>query len=172
MKIVNKQALLEFLKLASNKLNGDWIVLGGSVLPLMGIESRVTTDIDVVKINNSTQAETLELMELTEKLGFPIETINQASAYFLFKIADFKKHLVLLQRGTNASFYRPDLYLFLQLKLPRLSESDFHDCVEMIKISKEESKLEGIMKIIQAAIKNERSSAKRARLKRLKAHLP
>ncbi len=167
MNLIGKKLLKIFLKLASLKLKGDWILLGGTVLPALGVEVRSTTDIDVAKIGESDHSDTLQLMELAEKLGLPVETINQAGSYFLNKIPDFQKHLVVLHRGTHATFYRPDLYLFVQLKIQRMSESDLQDCIEMIKFEKGFRNFESLKKLLSAQIRRSSSAEKIKRLEKL-----
>ncbi len=134
------RTLRRFLDLAGSRLDGEWILLGGTVLPLLGVEYRVTADIDLVNLRESQSGSALRLMELAEKLGLPIESINQAAAYFLHKIPKYQKHLVLLHQGKSATLYRPDAYLFVRLKLGRLSESDLSDCIEFIKLEKKNEK--------------------------------
>lgn len=134
--LLNQSTLRKFLKLAGDHLKGEWILIGGTVLPALGIDHRSTVDIDLIGLSDNERVQTLALMELAEKLGLPIETINQAGDYFLQKISDFKEHLIPLHRGKTATIYRPDATLFLKLKLPRLSESDLADCLEFLKLSR------------------------------------
>lgn len=85
MNTINHRLLKKFIDLAASKLEGDWILIGGSLLPLLGIEARTTTDIDFVNLNprKSSNQDTLELMEIAESLKLPVEAINQAGAFFL-----------------------------------------------------------------------------------------
>jgi hypothetical protein len=56
----------------------------------------VTVDIDMVNLNaKASNSNSLQLMEVAEQLGLPVETINQAGSYFLSKIDDVQEHLVL-----------------------------------------------------------------------------
>ncbi len=75
-------------------------------------------------------------MKLAEDLGLPVETINQASLYFLEKIPNYIKELVILHKGKSATIYRPNVNLFIQLKVGRLSESDLADCLEFLKYAR------------------------------------
>lgn len=135
MSLLNKKKLRDFINLAGEKLKGDWVILGGTVLPLLGQEYRVTIDIDMASIDEETQKGTLALMEIAESLSLPVETINQAGAYFLKKQKFWKKNLVLLHEGKNAKIYRPNLNLYIELKIQRMSESDLQDCLEFLKIA-------------------------------------
>jgi hypothetical protein len=75
-------------------------------------------------------------MQIAEELGLPIESINQTAAYFLPKIPRFREHLLLLHRGKKTTIFRPDVYLYIHLKLARLSETDLKDCEVYLKSAK------------------------------------
>lgn len=82
-------------------------------------------------------------MEIAESLKLPVESINQAGAFFLSKLgkpAELKKHLVLFDQSKNCKIFRPDFYLFIQLKIARLSPSDLEDCLVFTEHFKEEVK--------------------------------
>jgi hypothetical protein len=131
--MINSKLMAKFLDKAILKLSGEWIIIGGTVLPLVGIDHRVTVDIDIInlKMENSTK-ETIALMEIAESLKLPVESINQAGAYFLSKIDDVKDHLVLIKESKKCKIYRPDVYLFVKLKIERFSETDLDDCLIFI----------------------------------------
>jgi hypothetical protein len=133
-KSINSLLMNQFIRLAVDQLEGDWVIIGGTVLPLLGIDIRVTVDIDLVslEIKNSNQ-QNLKLMQIAESLGMPIESVNQAGAYFLSKIPDAKDNLILFCESKKCKIYRPNVYLFLKLKVARLSESDLEDCCAMVK---------------------------------------
>lgn len=132
MKPLNAKKMQEFLKLAGSRLKGDWVLLGGTVLPVLGIDYRVTVDIDLANRDQDT-SQTLELMNIAEDMGLPVETINQAGSFFLYRIPDFENKLELLHKGKSATIYRPNLELYFQLKIERLSESDTQDCLEYLR---------------------------------------
>lgn len=132
MKPINQKIMNQFVSKAIQRLVGDWVLLGGSVLPLLGKEVRVTLDIDLAGPKTATQSETLILMDLAEELGLPPEAINTAGAFFLHRIPFWKDHLVLIGEGKNGNLYRPDLWLFIRLKIARLSESDLSDCLILL----------------------------------------
>lgn len=129
---INQALLKKFVSLAGDKLTGQWVLLGGTLLPLLGLNQRVTMDIDMAGPMESVQADTIKLMDIAQSLGLPPEAINQAAAYFLFKIEDWHDHIVLLHKGKKATVYRPDATLFVQLKMGRLSEADLADCKVML----------------------------------------
>ncbi|MBF0443814.1 MAG: hypothetical protein HQK54_18040, partial [Oligoflexales bacterium] len=75
---ITEELIHSFLKLAGERLEGDWVILGGSVLPLLGINYRVTIDIDIGScLPDVSQKQILILMEIAEKLGLPVESVNQ-----------------------------------------------------------------------------------------------
>lgn len=150
--MINAKVMKVFLEKAASKLSGEWIIIGGTVLPLIGSDHRVTVDIDIINLNfESSNNDSLKLMEIAEELKLPIESINQAGAYYLSKVEDVADHLVLLQESKKCRIYRPDVYLFIKLKIERLSETDLEDCLQFIKKSKEEYQLhkKEISKILQ-----------------------
>ena len=128
----SEELLEQFVILASQELSGDWVLCGASVLPLLGINTRTTWDIDLYGMNDQSQSEIMKLMDLVGSLGVPAECINVSGGYYLSKIPNFSEHLVLLQES-QAKIYRPDFYLFSQLKLKRFSEVDLLDCQELFK---------------------------------------
>ncbi|MGE4133904.1 MAG: hypothetical protein AB7F86_19870 [Bdellovibrionales bacterium] len=127
-KSLNSTLLKEFLTKASNSLKGDWLLVGGTLLPAVGIDIRSTVDIDLIGLSASGNQDSLELMELAESIGLPVDSINQAAAYFLKKVGHTKKDLILLRKGKSANIYRPSVELYWRLKLGRLSETDALDC--------------------------------------------
>jgi len=147
----------KFIETAVHQLEGEWLVMGGTVLPLMGIDLRVTVDIDIVNLDAKTSnRNSLQLMEIAESMGFPVEVINQSGAFFLSKVEDAKEHLVLFAASKKCKIYRPDAYLFLKLKIARLTQSDLDDCLAFIKKNPDECKAQKqmITKILKDAIKN------------------
>lgn len=139
MKRIDSQTMRKFIRESLLKLEGDWVIIGGSLLPLLGIDHRVTVDIDMISIQkNNSNAQSIKLMEIAENLGFPVETINQAGAYFLSKIPQYQKHLILFQVSKKCRIFRPDVYLFLKLKISRMSQSDLDDCLAFVKKNRKE----------------------------------
>ena len=128
MTAFDRRLLTRFVRLAGDRLTGDWVVMGGIVLPLLGVEHRVTVDIDLAGPADATNAETFALMEIAERLGLAPESINQAGAHFLHRVRGWQDDLVLLHQGRRARLHRPGVTLFVLLKLSRLSESDLADC--------------------------------------------
>ena len=52
--MINAKTMEKFLDIAIKKLSGEWIVIGGTVLPLVGIDYRVTVDIDIINLKFET----------------------------------------------------------------------------------------------------------------------
>jgi hypothetical protein len=113
---------------AGDFLEGDWLLLGGALLPAVGVDVRSTVDVDLVCLKRGGAEQTLRLMKLAESLGSPIESVNQAAAHFLDKTGYSRKDLIELSRGKTAVLFRPSVRLYWKLKIPRLTESDLSDC--------------------------------------------
>ncbi|WP_447970518.1 hypothetical protein [Nitrospira sp. M1] len=132
MKAISKELLDRFFELASEKISGEWVLLGGSVLPYLGRPIRATVDIDLATTSLRAGEHQLELMEIAESLSLPVEAVNTAAEFFVRKIAGFENNLVRMYFKGDFSVYRPNVNLFIQLKLPRLSESDLEDSLEFL----------------------------------------
>ena len=52
MKPIDVKILKKFLKIAGIELSGEWVLMGGTVLPLLGVDYRTTVDIDFVSVYN------------------------------------------------------------------------------------------------------------------------
>lgn len=172
--LINKKILKRFIQIVGDQLNGDWVLLGGNVLPLLDSELRTTTDIDVAPLTPPKDNQMLKLMSIAERLKLPVESINQAASYFLYQIPEFKKNIVLYRQGKSASFYRPNLVLFIQLKIKRLSETDLTDCLEFIKLSKKTTfpaHIRALKKMVATELKNTDAPEKIKRLEILISNL-
>ena len=136
MRPLDPRLLKQFVRRAADTVEGDWVVIGGTVLPLLGAGDRVTLDIDIIPVGEASQSDILDLMEIAEQMGLPVEAVNQAGAYFLKKIPDFEDHLILLLEGSSARIFRPDPTLFIRMKAHRLSESDLEDCLAILRFAR------------------------------------
>jgi hypothetical protein len=156
---IDSKTTHRFFELAAKELKGDWIILGGSVMVLLGVNERFTVDIDLAGPKNATQADTLKLMTIAEKIGLAPEAINQAGAFFLSRIPRWEDNLVPILKTKHFSLSRPNSFLFLQLKIARLSESDLGDCLNMLKIERLTPKQAQSLKIeITKSLKNSKST--------------
>jgi hypothetical protein len=124
--------LRRFVALAGARLSGDWVVIGGCVLPLLGLAHRVTMDIDVAGPDEAGMRQVLILAEIAEELGLPVSSINQAGSHFLRRVPGWAEHLVPIHRGKGATIHVPDATLYLLLKARRLTETDLLDCAKML----------------------------------------
>jgi hypothetical protein len=170
---MNHNTMKKFVEIASENLTGEWVVIGGTVMAVLGIEYRVTVDIDFVNLKNkSSNSDSLKLMEIAEQLSLPIESINQAGAYFLSKINDVQDHLVVVKETKNCKVYRPDVYLFVRLKLGRFTQTDLEDCLVMIKHHEDEfqSAKKELLKLVKAKISSKETVSEELK-KRLNAFL-
>ena len=150
MTMLDRETLHRFLDLAGDRLAGDWVVMGGIVLPLLGIEHRVTYDIDIAGPDTAGNDQTYALMEIAESLGLPVETINQAGAFFLRRIAGWRKALMPLHRGKRATIHRPNVTLYLLLKIDRMTESDLADCLALLDFTRTRDESPDVQRILQA----------------------
>lgn len=186
-RVLNSKLLREFLVRAGKELSGEWVLVGGTLLPAVGIDVRSTVDIDLVYLgkngpgkNRQEQTgvetdgntQTLRLMSLADSLGLPAESVNQAATFFLKKVGYQNEDLILFHPGSSATLYRPSLELFWKLKIARLSETDLQDCQHYFTFcEKVEDPIDlgRLSKLIEEMSKKEKSAEKRNRLKVLAA---
>jgi hypothetical protein len=135
--VLDQETLRRFVELAGDRLTGDWVIIGGCVLHLLGIGQRTTFDIDVAGPKEAGMDQAVTLMELAEELGLPVEAINQAGAFFLRRIEAWEEEIVAVHRGETATFHVPSATLFLLLKLGRLTEADLSDCILIVEHARE-----------------------------------
>lgn len=121
-----------FLKNMTEEIEGDWVVIGGSLLALIQASDRSTTDIDICPLNEMTNEMRLNLMTIASKSGLPVEAINPSADFFLRQIPNWKSSLVLFKSGKKGNLFRPSLELYLKLKLNRASDTDIEDCIRFI----------------------------------------
>jgi len=164
---LNESVLRRFLELAGERLRGAWVVIGGCVLLIRGIEHRVTVDIDISGPDSAGMDQTLALLGIAEDLGLPVEAINQAGALFLRRIPDWDRNLIEVHRGSQAALHVPDATLFLLLKLARLSESDLGDCTALLRLARKHREAfdaERVGRAIRQALQTEIAPGRRQRL--------
>jgi len=167
---LNSKLLEKFLKLAGNKLTGDWLLVGGTLLPAVGIDVRSTVDIDIVSLNESGNDSQLKVMELAESLDLPVESINQAASFFVRKAGYTQRDIILLHKGRSATIFRPSLELFWKLKLARLSETDVEDCRHYLVFCREVNDpidMAMVTQLLAAAKKSNLSVEKKSRIEEL-----
>jgi hypothetical protein len=167
MKALDRKTLRLFLEKAGDSLEGEWVLIGGTVLPLLGVEHRSTTDIDLIGLHPAEQAQSLALMELADRLGLPVETINQAGGFFLSRLPGFENELVLLHQGKTARIFRPNATLYLLLKLRRMSESDLQDCQQWLSWTKTQGETIDIQRVLESVDSEKKRDPHPERVQRL-----
>lgn len=175
MMFLQSEVYREFLEVAETHLRGDWVLMGGALLPVLGREYRTTADIDLVPLGGDSNQNLGQTMELAERLGLPYEAINSAGAYFLAKIPEFEKHLVELSCGSETRILRPDVFLYVSLKISRLTDSDCEDCIQFIEFAKgcpDRDLLDVTRSSVKKAFESCEHAAKRKRLGKIIAAFP
>lgn len=168
MKNLNARLLREFLKQAGNSLTGNWLLVGGTLLPAVGLDVRSTVDIDLVGLGEKERGQGLELMRLCDALGFPVETINSAATFFVNEVGFDKSDILPLYRGSSATIHRPTVEFYWKLKLKRLTEGDQLDCQHYLQYCKGRNDpipSEKLKAMVQAHMRREPDPEKRSRLK-------
>jgi hypothetical protein len=128
---LGQERIDEVLATAADRLEGDWLLVGGALVALWLEPRRVTEDIDLVSITGSSD-QRHELMRLAADAGLPIEAVNSAADFFVRRIPGWQQEIVPFRSGTGATIYRPTPTLFLLLKVGRLSDQDFADCQALL----------------------------------------
>lgn len=118
------------------EIGGDWLLTGGSLVSLRFDSSRGTEDIDLVNVRHPT----LEPMPLQTKLfleakglGLTPEAVNSAASFFVRQVPGWEKHLKEIQVGPQGKVFRPDLTLFVRLKLGRATPVDLADIAAAVR---------------------------------------
>ena len=127
----DKARIEALLAMASEQLDGEWLLIGGAAAATWFSVARTTEDVDLVGLAG-TSAERLALMDLASNAGFPIEAVNSAADFFVRKIDGWRDELVPLVQGPRATIYRPSATLFLLLKIERLTAVDLDDCIALL----------------------------------------
>lgn len=129
--------LERIVQAVADRLEGDWLLVGGALVALWLDGRRVTEDVDLVGLEE-TGATRLALLRVAADLDLPVEALNSAADFFVARIPDWRDHLVVFRTGRMGRIFRPSPTLFLLLKLPRLSARDLEDCLELLKRLREE----------------------------------
>jgi hypothetical protein len=120
-----------FVRAVGDRLDGEWLLVGGGAAALWFRAERVTEDLDLFGLG-ATNRERADLLDLAVAESLPLEIVNTTADYFVRRIPDWREHLEVLYRGARSVVYRPDATLFLELKSRRLSESDLEDCLALL----------------------------------------
>lgn len=172
--MIEKEKFQKFLSEVTETLEGDWLIIGGSLIAILIPDTRVTQDIDICSIDEMNNDKRLALMNIAHKLNMPVESINPAADFFLRQVSDWKKSIILLKQGKKGRLFRPSFELYFSLKLKRLSESDFQDIhhyFDWCRVNDKNIDLNLIEKILLDEIKLVGSNEKRQRLDSLHKYL-
>lgn len=129
---LDRERLEALLSAMTERLHGDWLLVGGALAALWLDEpGRTTEDVDLIGLSGAPE-ERLTLMQFAQEMGLPIEAVNSAADFFVRRIPGWQEEIELFRSGQKSRIYRPTATLFLLLKLDRLSEQDLADCVATV----------------------------------------
>jgi hypothetical protein len=128
---LDHRRLEELLAALAERLEGDWLLVGGALVALWLEPRRVTEDVDLVGLAG-TPEERLQLMQCAADLGLPVEAVNSAADFYVRRIPSWRTEIELFRTGSRARIFRPTPTLFLLLKIGRLSEEDLGDCLALL----------------------------------------
>ncbi len=125
---LDRQKLDAIVAAICDRLDGDWLLVGGALVALWLEPRRVTEDLDVIGLRG-TPAERVALLGLAHDLGLPVEAVNSAADFFVQRIEGWRGMIEPFRSGARGRIFRPNTTLFLLLKTGRLSERDLQDCL-------------------------------------------
>lgn len=134
---LDRARILELLEQIAEKLRGDWLLVGGALVSIWLESRRTTEDIDLIGLKGGSE-ERLALMDAVFELGLPIEAVNSAADYFVYRIPGWREEIEIWREFGTCTFYRPTPTLFVLLKMQRLSEQDLADCRAVIVKARDE----------------------------------
>ena len=88
-----------FLQQVLDSIEGDWVLVGGSLLALLQPNFRATADIDLCPIGELTNERRLNLMKIAEASGLDVEAVNPAADFFLRQIPNWQASIVPFIKG-------------------------------------------------------------------------
>lgn len=112
------------------KIGGEWLLIGGSLVILEFDGKRATEDIDLVQIRAHGKSEAKaqdELFQAAMRIGLDPETVNSAARFFVSEISGWESEIMPLRTGPVGTVFRPSLTLFAALKFRRGTEIDLRD---------------------------------------------
>jgi hypothetical protein len=135
---LDRQRIETLVAAVADRLEGDWLLVGGALVALWLLPRRVTEDVDLIGLGES-GAQRAKLLGLAFDLGLPVETLNSAADFFVERIDGWRQQIEPYRRGAKGTIFRPTPELFLLLKLGRLSEQDLEDCLAAIELARREA---------------------------------
>ncbi len=140
---MDRQRIDAIVQAVADRLDGEWLLVGGSLVALWIDGRRTTEDVDLVPVRGPKDAR-MALLRLAADLGLPVEALNSAADFFVERIPRWTSEIELLRKGKRGTVYRPSPTLFLLLKIRRLSEEDLADCLALLdKAAREALALDG-----------------------------
>jgi len=124
---LDRRRIQELVESAADQLDGDWVLLGGSLAALWFTPGRVTEDVDIVSVVDEPERR-YALLDFAVAAGLSPEVVNSAADFFLRRIPGWADDLEVLHQGSRGRIMRPTATLFLLLKVGRMSEADLEDC--------------------------------------------
>ena len=128
---LDRDRLDALLTAACERLDGEWLLVGGALVALWLEPGRVTQDIDLIGLRGLAQ-ERYALVDFAVSQGLPVEAVNSAADYFVQKIDGWREELQPFRSGARGRIFRPSPTLFLLLKLGRLGARDLADCEALL----------------------------------------
>lgn len=135
---MDRQRIDTVVQAVADRLDGEWLLVGGSLVALWIEPRRTTEDVDLVPVRGAKDAR-MALLGLAADLGLPVEALNSAADFFVERIPKWTSEIAVLRKGKRGTIYRPSATLFLLLKIRRLSEGDLSDCVALFDKAAKES---------------------------------
>jgi hypothetical protein len=135
---VDRQRIDAVVQAVADRLDGEWLLVGGSLVALWIDARRTTEDVDLVPVRGGNDAR-MALLGLAADLKLPVEALNSAADFFVERIPRWTDEIAILRKGSRGTVYRPSPTLFVLLKIRRLSEEDLADCVAMLDKAAKES---------------------------------
>lgn len=135
---LDRQRIEAVVHAVGDRLDGEWLLVGGGLVALWLQAGRTTEDVDLVGIGGPGDRR-LELFDLALDLGLPVEAVNTAADFFVERVPGWRDEIEVLYRGARGTVHRPSPTLFLLLKSGRLSARDLEDCLALLDKVDEES---------------------------------
>jgi len=118
------------------KIGGEWLLIGGSLVILEFDGERATEDIDLVQIRAVGKSEAKaqdELFRAAFRIGLDPETVNSAARFFVSEVPGWESEILPFRTGPVGTVFRPSLTLFVALKMRRGTEIDLGDVKAAVK---------------------------------------
>ncbi len=155
---MNQEELNLALKTICQKIGGDWLLVGGSLVRLDLDPGRGTHDLDIISIPEGNTPKILRaLFTEMKSIGLSPEQVNSAASFFVSSVEGWQNQKVLILEIDRGRIFRPTLTLFAYLKLSRATPVDIADLKLAIKkwglteFSKEDFKNWATPEILQKA---------------------